>query len=51
MADVASSQTVEINDAVFCLAHLKEVVRPTLLSLSPTLILILLFYVRLRHGA
>ena len=30
MADVATNNTVEINDAVFCLAHFKEVVRPIL---------------------
>lgn len=50
MADVVQSQTVEINDAVFCLAHFKEVVRPTLLpfSPSPTPVLILLSYVCVR---
>ena len=27
MTDVATNNTVEINDAVFCLTHFKEVVR------------------------
>lgn len=27
MADVVPSKTIEINDAVFCLGHFKEVVR------------------------
>ena len=35
MTDVATAaSTVEINDAVFCLAHFKEVVRPIILSCS-----------------
>jgi hypothetical protein len=36
MADVATNNTVEINDAVFCVAHYKEVVRP-MLSFFPAL--------------
>lgn len=47
MTDVATAaSTVEINDAVFCLAHFKEVVRPIILSCSfilPTLIMSILF--------
>jgi hypothetical protein len=33
MTDVLPSKTVEINDAVFCLSHFKEVVRPLHLHL------------------
>ena len=61
MADVVPSQTAEINDAVFCLAHFKEVVRPTkpfpLTHRSLQLILILILfpyvfaYVRVHYSA
>jgi hypothetical protein len=36
MTDVAQSPTVEINDAVFCLTHFKEVVR-SILSFLPAI--------------
>ncbi len=36
MTEVVQGKTVEINDAVFCLAHFKEKVRPVRTTPSPS---------------
>ncbi len=46
MTDVAP-KTAEINDAVFCLTHFKEVVRPDIRHHSKILILIMILIIRL----